>query len=256
MECGSIDSKSLIFFMSKETFYFSHDYNARNDEKIISLLFQHGYAGYGIYWALIENLYHNANALRTHYECIAYELRADCELVKSVINDFDLFEIDGEFFYSKSIERRLNERKEKSIKASISASKRWKTDDNANAMRTHSERNAIKESKVKDIKVKDIIIKGKKFEFNDIVNLPSNYIQSIQEQLYTLQKKKVEESVILKLWESFRLEKLTGEIFYNSEKEFFKHFVNWIKLQKFVDNGKSESDKRIEAMQDYANRYR
>ena len=58
--------------MSKDTFYFSHDYNSRNDEKIKSLLRKHGMQGYGLFWALIEDLYNNANALRTDSEGIEY----------------------------------------------------------------------------------------------------------------------------------------------------------------------------------------
>jgi len=50
-----------------------------------------------------------------------------------------------------SIEKRLNERKDKSIKASKSASKRW---ENANALRPQCDRNAIKERKGKEIKKK------------------------------------------------------------------------------------------------------
>ena len=39
----------------KNTFYFSHDYNARNDIKIKKLIAKHGYLGYGIFWAIIED---------------------------------------------------------------------------------------------------------------------------------------------------------------------------------------------------------
>ena len=77
--------------MSKDTFYFSHDYNARSDDKIKNLIRKHGVAGYGIFWCIIEDLYNNANALRLDYEGIAYDLRADCETIKSIINNFDLF---------------------------------------------------------------------------------------------------------------------------------------------------------------------
>lgn len=134
----------------KETFYFSHDYNTRNDEKIKKLIYVHGFEGYGLYWAIIEELYQNANAMRMECERIAYELRNDKERITSIINDFDLFVIEGEYFYSESIQKRLNMRDEKSRKASESAKKRW---ENANAMRPHSERNAIKERKGKENKV-------------------------------------------------------------------------------------------------------
>jgi hypothetical protein len=139
--------------MAKETFYFSHDYNSRTDSKVKSLLKKFGMVGYGIYWSVIEDLYNNANALPTHYDSIAYDLRTQPDKVKSIINDFGLFVIDGETFGSLSVQRRLDERNEKSKKASDNARKRW--DKDANAMPSHSDRNAIKESKVKEKKIKE-----------------------------------------------------------------------------------------------------
>ena len=137
--------------MKENTFYFSHDFSARSDQKVKRLLMRHGMLGYGVYWAIIEDLYSNANAMRTHYDSIAFELRVDCELVKSVLNDFELFVFDGDHFGSLSVERRMQERVNKSVKARQSAFKRW---DDANAMRTHSDGNAIKERKGKEKKEK------------------------------------------------------------------------------------------------------
>jgi len=138
----------------KETYYFSHDYNARSDEKIIELIMVHGMQGYGIYWSIIENLYNNANALQTHYKRIAFELRVSEDMVKSVVNDFNLFTIDGEIFFSKSVLQRLEKRTEISEKARKSAEKRWGKD--ANAMPTHTERNAsAMQKKGKEIKEKE-----------------------------------------------------------------------------------------------------
>ncbi len=114
-------------------------------------------SGYGVFWSIVEDLYNNANALPTDYESIAYDLRTDCDIIKSIINDFDLFVIDGNEFGSSSIENRLNERNEKSKKARNAALSRWnKSESNANVMQTHSESNAIKERKGKEIKGKDI----------------------------------------------------------------------------------------------------
>ncbi len=152
----------------KDTFYFSHDYNARNDIKIKKLLLKHGFLGYGLFWAIIEELYNNANALPTDYESIAFDLRTDSETIKSLINDFDLFVIDTDRFGSISVERRLNERNEKSIKARESAKNRWnkiKTD--ANALPTQSDCNAIKEKKGKESKVKENNIEERKLKFAD-----------------------------------------------------------------------------------------
>ena len=127
--------------MPKDTFYFSHDYNARNDEKIKRLIRKHGMQGYGVFWSIVEDLYNNANALRTDYEGIAYDLRSDSDLVASVVNDFDLFIFNGDYFGSNSVEERLEQRNDKSAKARKSASYRW---DNANAMQTQSDSNAKK----------------------------------------------------------------------------------------------------------------
>lgn len=153
--------------MAKDTFYFSHDYNSRNDIKIKKLISKHGYLGFGIFWAIVEDLYNNANALPADYDCIAYELRTTEEVVKSVINDFELFVINDGFFGSSSIENRLNERNSKSIKARESANLRWaKIKGDANALRTQSECNAIKESKGKDIKEINNSIDSRKLKFS------------------------------------------------------------------------------------------
>ena len=153
---------TTIFNMAKETYYFSHDYNARSDEKIKLLIRKHGMAGYGIFWAIVEDLYQNANALRIDYDGIAYDLRTDSDIVKSVINDFGLFVFEGECFGSMSVQDRLDLRGLKSKKAAESANKRWAKNanvlkDDANALRSECESNAIKESKGKEIKEKEII---------------------------------------------------------------------------------------------------
>ena len=145
--------------MSKETFYFSHDYNARNDMKIKKLIIMHGYEGYGLFWALIEDLYQNENALPLDYECIAYDLRTSSDIIESIVNDFDLFVVDDETFGSLSVQRRLLKRIEISEKRAnagrISAKKRKKAA-SAQQNSTSVQQIPTKESKVKESKVKDI----------------------------------------------------------------------------------------------------
>lgn len=143
--------------MSKDTFYFSHDYNARNDIKIKKLISKHGLLGYGIFWALIEELYNNSNLLPTDYETIAFDLRTEQKTVKSVVTEFELFVFKDSFFGSLSVQKRLDERNSKSIKARESANRRWeKYDCNANALQSASDANAIKESKGNKSKGKEI----------------------------------------------------------------------------------------------------
>ena len=45
--------------MANEAYYFSHDSNARNDEKVLMLRAKHGWEGYGLYWALVEMMFEN-----------------------------------------------------------------------------------------------------------------------------------------------------------------------------------------------------
>ncbi len=143
--------------MNKETFYFSHDYNSRNDVKIKKLLSKHGLLGYGIFWAIIEELYNNTNVLPLDYDTISYDLRIDKSVLISVINDYDLFVFDGNTFGSLSVERRLKERDERSHKARQSVLKRWnKAKEDTNVLPPNNEPNTIKEIKGKEIKAKDI----------------------------------------------------------------------------------------------------
>lgn len=131
--------------------YFSHDYGARKDPKMVLLQQKEGHDGHGRYWGLIEYLYEqNGYLMLSQCDGIAFELHTDKEKIMSLINNYDLFKNDGEKFWSESVIRRLEIRNAKSKKASNSAKKRW---DNANAMRTQCDGNAINESKVNESKV-------------------------------------------------------------------------------------------------------
>ena len=108
-------------------YYFTHDYNARTDDKIKTLIRKHGMNGYGLFWCIIEDLYNNANALRPDYDGIAYDLRTESALVKSIVNDFGLFKFDNEgCFFSESISRRLKKSTEISEQNRKNAIVRWK----------------------------------------------------------------------------------------------------------------------------------
>jgi len=227
--------------MSKDTFYFSHDYNTRTDVKIKGLIRKHGMTGYGIFWAIVEDLYNNANALQTDYDGIAYELRIDSEIVKSIINDFDLFSTEDGCFGSKSVERRLDERNEKSKKARESAFKRWNKDkpecqpnDNASnndakAMRSESEGNTIKESIIKENIIKDSIEKNIKeketkqdniVSFEDFWNLYEKDEDRIKCEVKWIQLSNEErECCILKLPEYIRS---------TPNKQFRKNPINYL----------------------------
>ena len=212
--------------MAKDTFYFSHDYNPRADEKIKLLIRRHGILGYGVFWAIIEDLYNNANALRTDYEGIAFDLRIDTNIVKSVINDFDLFIIKDDFFGSLSVQRRLDDRREKSKKASNSANYRWsKSKDDANAMRTQCDSNAIKERKGKEIK------ESKQITYNKVVDEILISLKELFDEKYlTSDKTKVMFDKLLKTYSKDEILKAT---FWARNDDFWKpNFCSPMKLEK------------------------
>ena len=100
-----------------------------------------------------------------------------------------------------------------------------------------------------------IVLKGKKYLSEDFNELPNQYYLSIIEQMKIVKQTDVDRNQIQSLWDAFKLEKLTGEIYYNNESEVYKYFVNWIKNQKFETNGKSIADKKVDAYSEWHNRY-
>lgn len=91
----------------KDTYYFSHDSNARNDEKILMLRAEHGWEGYGIYWALIEMMFESTDTALYHDKIkgIAFSCNIDITLLQSVINTCireGLFVSDDDMFWSES----------------------------------------------------------------------------------------------------------------------------------------------------------
>jgi len=243
----------------KDTFYFSHDYNTRSDENIKLLIRKWGMEGYGIFWALIEDLYSNANALRFDCEGIAYDLRKDESIVRSVISDFNLFVIKEGFFGSLSIERRLNERDAKSKKAKGSAMLRWaqcgknanasKTD--ANALDTELNRNAIKESKGKEsIESKGKESKGNALTFenflidNEISNSETieflnseSWFESKSMQLYSTT------DILTEKAKDFLIDVRDRDMLEGKElNDLRAHFVSWFKKKREFEKPANKSD--------------
>ena len=65
---------------------------------------EHGMAAYGIYVALMQLLEEDEDhKLSKDYSMIAYEMRVDVSVVQSVVEDFDLFEVEEDYFYSKEL---------------------------------------------------------------------------------------------------------------------------------------------------------
>lgn len=132
-----------------DNFYFSHDYGARNDPKLVTLQMELGHKGKGIFWDLIEICYEQGGyILFSELKSIAFALHTEYESITSVLNSYGLFENDGNAYWSKSVLNRLEARGEKSEKARQNVLKRWdKYKSNTGVLQTNNEGNTIKERK-------------------------------------------------------------------------------------------------------------
>tara|TARA_R110000824_G_scaffold184041_1_gene365081 strand:- start:18 stop:779 length:762 start_codon:yes stop_codon:yes gene_type:complete len=120
--------------------YFLHESSSFNDYKIIKLRSKLGIEAYGIFWAVLELLFNEENKLCINdYDALAFSLQCDPTKLKQVIEDFDLFVVDDDCFYSKRLNNHIEDINTKSNKAKENANKRW---NNANAMKSHLNGNA------------------------------------------------------------------------------------------------------------------
>lgn len=106
--------------------YFRHDYNARNDIKLQSVITKHGAVGIGVYWIIVEMLYQNGGELPLDIaRNISVAYFTDFKVVESVINDFDLFENDGNVFWSVRIRQAIDNTKKVSDARKAASRQRW-----------------------------------------------------------------------------------------------------------------------------------
>ena len=81
---------------------------SRKDSRIIDLLIEYGPEGYGTYALLVEYLkerrsFRSINDIRR----IAFEIHANEEILRAVIEDFGLFEIVDGTISNKAVERKM-----------------------------------------------------------------------------------------------------------------------------------------------------
>lgn len=107
--------------MAKEAYYFSHDASARNDLKIKAMISKYGVEGYGMFWYLVEML-REVDSFKLpledyFYLAIQHEFNGCSADVQQFVTDciytFKLFESDGLFFWSNSLNRRMDMKQKK-----------------------------------------------------------------------------------------------------------------------------------------------
>ena len=152
--------------------YFSHDSNARNSKKASRMRQRliaakgeiYAAAAYGVYWMLVERLREEENYVcEKDYDMLAFDFRVDPELIRTVVEDFGMFDVadDGQTFSSHGLQERMDEASKKSAAGKKGAESRWRSKNlqttqemaqdgtlMAEPMRCQCDANAIKENKL------------------------------------------------------------------------------------------------------------
>jgi hypothetical protein len=140
--------------MKKDTYYFSHDYNAHNDTKILYMRQDLGMEGYGIYWFLVESLADSGGILPLRIlPVLSKQMDVSLAKLETIINQYELFQIiDGQFF-SERLTKHLELRNGLSEAGKLGAEVRWGIHKNGGAIgHPNAKERKGKEKKVKEIK--------------------------------------------------------------------------------------------------------
>lgn len=117
----------------KKNRYFSHDSNARYDNKIILMRAEYGNRGYGIFWIIVECLREQDDLKFSltpfTFLVLSKATEEDVDFIEKFINDciykYELFSLEDGCFYSQSLIDRMNIITEKSKRMSEISKIRW-----------------------------------------------------------------------------------------------------------------------------------
>lgn len=235
----------------KKTYYFQHDYNARNDPKLQAVMIKYGLAGIGAFWCIVEMLYEQDGTLPiTSIPSIAYTLHADEEMLKNIVCKMDLFECNKKIFWSRSVRKRLGLINEISDIRRKAAEKRWKSskksdakamqmqcksnakaqNNDANAMQTECKCNAIKEKEIKGNDIKDITpTPCARSAREEELFQEFGQMQSAWEEIAMKFGKDI--PLLKKILQDFILECRAKGTAHSSISDLRCHFVDWARIQ-------------------------
>lgn len=165
--------------MKKETYYFSHDYNAIQDPKMMSLLFNCGLSGIGMYWILIELLHQQPNNEMDYQDYCNFidfygisdgENEQLLSNIKDKLIEIGLFIKKDNTIYSNRVlenTKKMEEyKKGKSEAGKKGMEKRWNTSEKDNSDITENNSDITKHNKIKENKRKE-----KKINENKLNNI-------------------------------------------------------------------------------------
>lgn len=237
--------------MSKNKFYFSHDSGARNDDKIIAVRMKLKAEGYAVYFMILEKLLECTNYMSVKdYNVLAFDFRVGANVVKSVIEDFGLFEFteDGKYFYStkfndrmKPLDKMREQRSEAGKKSAEKRANQQKINENPTTverpMGEISTKEKIRDNIYNNTTNVDIIniCENENFEFSEIREVWENFSgkrNSFEKDL----KKFLEKTEGLNI----DFEKLKSE----SKNVNDIYFQSWLN-QKFPKSSKKVAQKKV-----------
>lgn len=89
--------------------YFPHQYNAHDDEKLQQVIINHGLAGYAVFFLILEYLGQKKDRVlsKDFYKVLSWNYRIDEDIVRSVVEDYGLFEVSDNHFSSDGLNDRM-----------------------------------------------------------------------------------------------------------------------------------------------------
>lgn len=158
--------------MSKESYYFSHDYDPVSDIKMVAMTKEFGALGYGLYWRIVEMLHseneHKLPLKKLVFLAISSQLNVAIETIEKFINEsittYELFKSDGESFWSERVLKNVSKRESIKHKRSLAGQKSafikqmstsvQQTSTHVEQVATSVQQNSTKEKKRKERKGK------------------------------------------------------------------------------------------------------
>ena len=180
--------------MTKESFYFTHDYGARNDPKILELRAEYGLEGLGLYWCIAETMaeaddgYINPKLLGGISVGFGISKAKLQEYIDFMIG-VELLHENEHGYYSQRMMKHKKIRKTLSDAGKKGAKRRWGNKDAKGGLKGGNSTPNAKESKVKESKIKEKNNTNSVFDFRKAL-LDYGFHEELVDEWLTIRKNK------------------------------------------------------------------
>jgi hypothetical protein len=264
--------------MAKDTFWFKHDYNARNDEKILELRSIHGAEAYGVYWMIVETMADNDNGgikggliggLSHGFGVAKDRLQ---EIIQCCL-DVDLIYEDDGYYFSRRMLRHKEERKFFSDKGKEGAAKKrekyrgalggLKRGEEKRGEERRIDINTGVQGKVEKVNVKlhgvgefeiDVFDKCERWQYDELKSFISGSQQNFESIAMTNRVIRVGDNFKTVLQAFVAMIQSTNE--YQESNHLRKYFANWVAkkngtLENYIEDIKKSNGVKKLSVNDY-----